>query len=398
MTIEKSPTSTQQTNTRTSAHGVKGKSATADASTDSGSAGFMSILGSLGDDGTDAATMAAPAGADAAQSALLPGAAVPPFDASTLLQQNPQIGQQAAWLAATAAPVAGTGSDANATLAAGAPHKALPGAATEKSTSAQSAPLLSGAEPLAAESPTQNLQHVGAHGKAAKELLQGSADGSAQPNGGNANATPLADPKDKLMAALQQAKELQPSKSPEFVPAPLLAKPEKSTSERTAQAGKISEPGYSGTTLGVSAPDYSQSVAQAPALTPDMQVAEQVTYWVTHNVQNAEMKLDGFGQSPVEVSIQVQGNEAQIAFRSDEAATRGVLESAGAHLTDMLQREGMVLTGVSVGTSGSGDSSAGQRQARQSARQGLVAPLKVETVEPGRRMAAASGRSVDLFV
>jgi flagellar hook-length control protein FliK len=129
-----------------------------------------------------------------------------------------------------------------------------------------------------------------------------------------------------------------------------------------------------------------------------MQVAEQVTYWVTQNVQNAEMKLDGLGASPVEVSIHVQGNEAQISFRSDEAATRGVLEGAAAHLKDMLQREGMVLTGVSVGTSGSGDSNGGQRQARQSARQGLIAPLKVATVEAARRMNTAAGSAVDLFV
>jgi flagellar hook-length control protein FliK len=132
-----------------------------------------------------------------------------------------------------------------------------------------------------------------------------------------------------------------------------------------------------------------------------MQVAEQVTYWVSHNVQNAELKLDGLGQSPVEVSISVQGKEAQITFRSDEAATRGVLEAAGAHLKDMLQREGMVLTGVSVGTSGSGDSSGAERRARQGARQGVIAPLQVASVatqDTSRRANSVAGRSVDLFV
>jgi flagellar hook-length control protein FliK len=177
-----------------------------------------------------------------------------------------------------------------------------------------------------------------------------------------------------------------------------MAKAEKPLSERLATGAKSTEPGYAGTTLGVSGPDYSQSGSPTPALTPDMQVAEQVTYWVTQNVQNAEMKLDGMGDSPVEVSIHVQGNEAQISFRSDEAATRGVLESATAHLKDLLQREGMVLTGVSVGTSSGGDASGGQRQARQSARQGLIAPLKVATVEAGRRMNSVAGSAVDLFV
>jgi flagellar hook-length control protein FliK len=132
-----------------------------------------------------------------------------------------------------------------------------------------------------------------------------------------------------------------------------------------------------------------------------MQVAEQVTYWVSQNVQNAELKLDGLGQSPVEVSISVQGKEAQITFRTDEAATRGVLEGASAHLKDMLQREGMVLTGVSVGTSGSGDSSGAERRARQAARQVDIAPLQVATVatqDIGRRVGSVAGRSVDLFV
>jgi flagellar hook-length control protein FliK len=183
--------------------------------------------------------------------------------------------------------------------------------------------------------------------------------------------------------------------------APLLVKAEKSTGERAAAAVKSAEPGYSGTAFGVSAPDYSQSGAAAPITSPDMQVAEQVTYWVSQNVQNAELKLEGLGHSPVEVSISVQGKEAQITFRTDEAATRGVLEAASAHLKDMLQREGMVLTGVSVGTSGSGDSSGAERRARQAARQGVIAPLKVATVttqDVGRRVGSRAGRSVDLFV
>jgi flagellar hook-length control protein FliK len=187
----------------------------------------------------------------------------------------------------------------------------------------------------------------------------------------------------------------------ESVFGPLLTKIEKSATERATYATKSAEPGYSGTTLGVSAPDFSQSGAAAPITAPEMQVAEQVTYWVSHNVQNAELKLDGLGLSPVEVSISVQGKEAQITFRSDEAATRGVLEAAGAHLKDMLQREGMVLTGVSVGTSGSGESSGAERRARQTARQGVIAPLQVAsaaTQDANRRANSMAGRSVDLFV
>ena len=55
-------------------------------------------------------------------------------------------------------------------------------------------------------------------------------------------------------------------------------------------------------------------------------IAEQVTYWISQDVQSAELTLDGMGASPVEVSISMQGNEAHITFRSDDAATREVLE------------------------------------------------------------------------
>ena len=203
------------------------------------------------------------------------------------------------------------------------------------------------------------------------------------------------------MAAMDQSKGPQSTKAMEQVFAPLLVKSEKSTGERASSAFKSAEPGFSGTAFGVSTPDYSQSGVAAPITAPEMQVAEQVTYWVSQNVQNAELKLDGLGQSPVEVSISVQGKEAQITFRTDEAVTRGVLEAASAHLKDMLQREGMVLTGVSVGTSGSGDSNGAERRARQGTRQGAIAPLQVATVtnqDTSRRVGGVAGRSVDLFV
>jgi flagellar hook-length control protein FliK len=180
--------------------------------------------------------------------------------------------------------------------------------------------------------------------------------------------------------------------------APLLAKQEKPQGERGGFSFKNAEPTYSGSTLGVSAPDFSQSGAPAPVMAPEMQVAEQVSYWVSQNVQNAELTLDGLGQTPVEVSISVQGNEAQITFRSDEAATRSMLESAGNHLKDMLQREGLVLTGVSVGHSGSGEAGGGERRSRQNVRQGVITPLKVASPESGPRLRTDAGRSVDLFV
>ncbi len=138
--------------------------------------------------------------------------------------------------------------------------------------------------------------------------------------------------------------------------------------------------------------------APAPVTSTETYVAEQVAYWISNDVQNAEMKLDGIGELPVEVSIRMQGNEAHIAFRSDELQARAALESASEHLKDMLQREGLVLSGVSVGTAGAGDAGGQERKSRQGARQaGVVSvqPARTEGVVDSRR---ASGGALDLFV
>lgn len=142
------------------------------------------------------------------------------------------------------------------------------------------------------------------------------------------------------------------------------------------------------------------SFANAPAQVTSMDtyVAEKVAYWISNDVQNAEMKLEGIGELPVEVSIRMQGNEAHIAFRSDELHARSVLENASEHLKDMLQREGVVLTGVSVGTAGAGDASSQERKSRQGARQAGVASVQPARAESVAGSPRSTGGALDLFV
>lgn len=147
-----------------------------------------------------------------------------------------------------------------------------------------------------------------------------------------------------------------------------------------------------------SASPSSVIIAPEPVATMDAYVAEKVAYWISNDVQNAEMKLDGIGELPVEVSIRMQGNEAHITFRSDELEAREALENAGLHLKEMLQREGIMLSGVSVGTAGAGDPSSQERKSRQGARQsGVVSvqPARTDGVAGSRR---SSGGALDLFV
>jgi flagellar hook-length control protein FliK len=128
-------------------------------------------------------------------------------------------------------------------------------------------------------------------------------------------------------------------------------------------------------------------------------VAQEVAYYVSHDVQSAEMKLEGVGGGPVEVSINMQGKEAQVVFRTDEIQTREMLESATAQLKDMLQQQGVVLTGVFVGSSGAGDS--GQQQERRF-RQGARSETTLRIAAPEVRGAGVSavgvGRTLDLYV
>lgn len=129
------------------------------------------------------------------------------------------------------------------------------------------------------------------------------------------------------------------------------------------------------------------------------QVAEQVAYWVNQKTQNAELTLNRDGQ-PVEVSVSLSGNEAHVTFRSDQPQTRELLDRSMAQLSELLRSEGLVLSGMSVGTSaGQRDDSGGaERQGqRDGARQAKVvaaAPTGTASLLRG----GAPDRAVDVFV
>ena len=143
------------------------------------------------------------------------------------------------------------------------------------------------------------------------------------------------------------------------------------------------------------------TVVETPTLGPDMGVAEQIAFWISTDVHKAELKLDGIGKDAVEVSIRMNGNEAHVAFRTDELQARSALEGAADHLKELLQREGLVLTGVSVGTSGSPDTGADDRKQQQERRQTASVVVQVSSSEIRRSavgIAGMAGRTLDLFV
>lgn len=144
----------------------------------------------------------------------------------------------------------------------------------------------------------------------------------------------------------------------------------------------------------------SEGTAFDPAAAAAEETAtEQAAYWVSENLQSAEMTVTHDGM-PLEVRVSLSGNEAHVDFGSDEHQTRELLDAGQQQLRDMLGQEGLVLSGVSVGGSGarsaSGDGSAPPR-GRPSGRMAVQAAGGEAAVAPGRP-SVLTERAVDVFV
>lgn len=150
-------------------------------------------------------------------------------------------------------------------------------------------------------------------------------------------------------------------------------------------------------------PDGSGVAADASQAAAEEQLAEQVAFWVNQQTQSAEMTLDRDGQ-PVQVRVELTGNEARITFLSDQAQTREALDAGMAQLRELLEQQGMVLAGVTVGGGGAAGTSAqgqgGGAEGRPAGRPSGRAPVAVPTAEtaPVRHTPTGSHPGVDLFV
>ncbi|XAH23031.1 flagellar hook-length control protein FliK [Xylophilus sp. GW821-FHT01B05] len=179
------------------------------------------------------------------------------------------------------------------------------------------------------------------------------------------------------------------------------------TSPGTAAPGGFGSSADAGSWRSLSAASSTDaSAAAGTTASPEDQVADQIRYWVNQKTQSAELTLDAFGGVPVDVRISLSGSEAHVAFRSDQAETRQMLGSAEAELRDMLQREGLTLSGLSVGNSDARGAGSGSPDAREnggrSGRQTILTAVEaVATSAPratGIGTGSGPGRSLDLFV
>ena len=145
---------------------------------------------------------------------------------------------------------------------------------------------------------------------------------------------------------------------------------------------------------------YSDSLpvnGAAPA-SPESVIAETVTYWVAQGIQNAELKLEAWGGQALEVSISMNGNQAEVEFRTDQSDIRQVIEGAMPQLKDMLAGEGLVLSGVAIGGSSSQSSDSSGRRPPQGSRQLRVSQAEEEVATVQRRSGSGVGQALDLFV
>lgn len=400
MTIEASapPKATPKAGSTTDARGNKsagqGKTAGAPA------AGFMAILASLDDQSS--APGALPVADDDKNTALAP---VDPAQAAINVIANPIQPADVTAPLTTADTGLGDVLDTTSTLpAVVAPAVAgdAPAAGPVRPAGPRAGAGAAGLETDAALVVPKDAGVVQGGNKAKPSLNATSQIADAKASAVPADAAKVQDA--KFMATLEAMKVLQGgSAEPVVTPAAAsTANPstmlERSTSERLQLREQDAGGQYTPQFNAMGATSYaSSSVQEAGAASPEMYVAQQVSYWISQDVQNAELTLDGLGKSPVEVSISMSGNEAHITFRSDEAQTLSLLDGATAHLKDMLQGQGVVLSGVSVGTSGSGEAGDGERRQRQGARQ-QSATVPVAVAEARRMPAGSAGRTLDLFV
>jgi flagellar hook-length control protein FliK len=78
-----------------------------------------------------------------------------------------------------------------------------------------------------------------------------------------------------------------------------------------------------------------------------------VSHWGTQNLRHASLRVGESGADAIDIQLSMKGQEVQVAFQSDNADARASLrEGANDALADLLQRSGIQLGHVSVGSQG----------------------------------------------
>lgn len=227
-------------------------------------------------------------------------------------------------------------------------------------------------------------------------LKQAGADLSAQPTENASTAETAAkptEPADANPLALAPTREAPP-------------KPQQAGQEPSGLRGPDALPALPGsqalapTVAGASA---AQATLGLPPQHPGFadELGAQLSVWTRQGVQQAELRLNPAELGPVQVRIQIEGQQALVRFVADAAPTRDALEAAMPELAAALQREGLQLSGGSVQSQAQHQQQQQQQQAEAAAAlaagrsaRGVEAPHSAATPPPAR---ALSQRLLDLY-
>lgn len=126
-------------------------------------------------------------------------------------------------------------------------------------------------------------------------------------------------------------------------------------------------------------------------------LADQISWWLGQKTQGAELTVQGPAGAAVSVSVQVQGNEAHVAFRSEQAQARQLIGDSLAQLEQLLGGSGLVLGQVSVGAGSAGREGGAAREADGPVRAAGAAATPVpEAAAPATPRALRRG-GVDVY-
>ncbi len=126
--------------------------------------------------------------------------------------------------------------------------------------------------------------------------------------------------------------------------------------------------------------------------------------WTTGALRQASLRVGQHSGDAIDIELSLRGQEVSVDFRTDNAEARSSLQaSAGAALTDLLQRSGMQLGGLTVGGQAlperqNPEQAAMQETARRSGRNQVTTGDDLVPSGPVRPQRSDGSSSLDLFV
>ena len=127
------------------------------------------------------------------------------------------------------------------------------------------------------------------------------------------------------------------------------------------------------------------------------ELGQQVSLWAAGNTRKASLLLEAGLKEALEVDVSLQGDKAQLTFRTDDATAREALRAhAYEVLNDMLSRAGIGLDSLSIGGRSARDQESSDRPSTDRLRSGADQPAD-EPVNPARHLGTWKGSGLSVY-